>query len=133
MQNRPLYPIGIVAEILNVHPETIRIWERHGLVRPQRRQGKRYYSENDLKRLQFIQKLTEKGLNIPAISHYLLLYPCWHREGCPVCMHRVSQARCCKLCWKEENTFCQVSVTEDLCSKCEYSEKESTELTPASS
>jgi len=54
MQNRPVYPIGIVSELLNVHPETIRVWERYGVIKPKRRSGRRYYSETDLKRLRFI-------------------------------------------------------------------------------
>jgi len=55
MQNRPVYPIGIVSELLNVHPETIRVWERSSVITPKRRNGRRYYSETDLKRLRFIQ------------------------------------------------------------------------------
>lgn len=56
MQNRLLYPIGIVSELINVHPETIRVWERYGVIQPGRRGGKRFYSENDLARLRFIQR-----------------------------------------------------------------------------
>ena len=64
MNNLPVFPMGIVSELLNVHPETIRVWERYGVVKPQRRSGKRFYSEDDLKRLRFIQKLTGEGLNL---------------------------------------------------------------------
>jgi len=120
MHNRPLYPIGIVAELLNVHPETVRVWERHGVVQPQRRNGKRFYSDNDLKRLHFIQRLIEEGLNLPAISHFLRLYPCWRQEDCPVCMQRSERIGCAKPCWKEEGTYCQVSVNEDMCANCEF-------------
>jgi len=123
MHNRPLYPIGIVSELLNVHPETIRVWERHGVIQPQRRNGKRYYSDNDLKRLRFIQGLMEEGLNIPAITHYLKLYPCWYKSSCPVCMHHSERIGCAKPCWKEGGTYCQASATEDLCSKCEFHEQ----------
>lgn len=48
MQNQPVYPIDIVSELLNVHPETVRVWERYGIIQPQRRGGKRFYSEADL-------------------------------------------------------------------------------------
>ncbi|GAI66979.1 unnamed protein product, partial [marine sediment metagenome] len=53
MGNRPVYPIGIVSELLDVHPETIRVWERYGVIHPYRRNGKRFYSDNDLERLRF--------------------------------------------------------------------------------
>ncbi len=124
MQNRPVYPIGIVSELLNAHRETLRVWERHGIIRPQRRKGKRFYSDNDLKRLQFIQRLQKKGLTLPAISYFLQLYPCWHKDDCPVCMRRSKYAGCSKLCWKEEGTCCLVSFNEDLCASCQYRRQE---------
>lgn len=120
MHNRPVYPIGVVSELLDVHPETIRVWERYGVVQPLRRSGKRFYSENDLKRLRFIQRLAGQGLNLPAVCHYLQLYPCWQMDDCPGCMHRSEHIRCTKPCWKDERTYCQVSGNEDTCSNCEF-------------
>lgn len=119
MQSRPVYPIGIVAELLSVHPETIRVWERHGLVQPQRRGGKRFYSENDLKRLRFVQGLIGQELNLPSIRYFLRVYPCWQLDDCPTCMHRSEVVWCAKPCWKEEGTYCLVSA-QDSCSKCEF-------------
>lgn len=119
-ENQPVYPMGIVSELLNEHPETIRVWERHNLIKPQRRSGKRFYSEDDVKRLRFIKRLMDKGLNIPSISYYLLLYPCWQRDDCPVCMRRTERSGCAKPCWKAEGTYCLVSITEDMCARCEY-------------
>lgn len=125
--NRPVYPIGVVAELLNVHPETIRTWERAGVVRPpQRRSGKRFYSDEDLQRLRFIQGLVEGGLNLPAIRHYLRLYPCWFKDGCPGCVHRSKQAVCGKPCWKEAGFYCHLSpeaVSRDMCRNCEYRDR----------
>jgi len=130
MQNRPVYPIGVVSELLNVHPETIRVWERYGVIRPRRRSGKRFYSENDLKRLRFIQRLIAEALNLPAIRHYLRLYPCWQLDDCPACMHASKLLVCGKPCWKEDGTYCQVSGDEDTCSNCEFRrEKEQDEAT----
>ena len=120
MQNRPLYPIGIVSELLGVHPETIRVWERNGVIQPGRRSGKRYYSENDLARLRFVQRLTNERLNLPAIRHYLKLYPCWQMDECPHCMHRTEDVSCTKPCWKEEGVYCQASANEDTCRDCEF-------------
>jgi len=124
MTDRPLYTIGIIAELLNVHRETIRAWERYGLVQPNRRSGKRFYSDNDLKRLQFVHRLTQEGLNLPAICHYLQLYPCWQIGDCPGCMHRSQDISCAKPCWKEEGTYCQVYGNVDTCLNCEYRNQE---------
>ena len=100
---KPVYPIGVVADLLGVHPETIRVWERSGVIEPpERRSGKRFYSDEDLKRLQFVQKLISEGLNLPAINHYLQLYPCWTMHDCPGCMRRTQNAGCAKPCWRED-------------------------------
>ncbi len=120
MKELPVFPIGVVSDILKVHPETIRVWERYGVIKPQRRSGKRFYSENDLKRLQFIQKLITEDLNLPAIRYYLRLYPCWQFDGCPACMHSTKLDVCTKPCWKEEGMYCQVYGIEETCSNCEF-------------
>jgi len=54
---KAVYPIGIVAELLNIHPRTLRIYEREGLIKPARRSGKRFFSNNDLKWLKCLRKL----------------------------------------------------------------------------
>ena len=119
-QDRPLYPIGVVSELLDVHPETIRTWERSGVVRPpQRRSGKRFYSENDLKQLQFIQRLTTEGLTLRAVHYYLRLYPCWSTEYCAGCIHNKSdQDNGAKPCWQEPDTYCEVAGGVDPCANC---------------
>ena len=121
MPNRPRYTIGIISEFVDVHPETIRIWERHGLIGPARRSGKRFYSENDLKRLLFIKKVKEDGLNIPAIKHHLKLYPCWfcRSDQCPNCGDRPKSPNCIKPCWKEDGC-CQATNDSETCLKCEF-------------
>ena len=58
---RPVYPIGIVAEMLGVHPRTLRTYEQEGLIRPSRRGGKRFYSEIDL-----------RWVKMPAKAHELM-------------------------------------------------------------
>jgi MerR family transcriptional regulator/heat shock protein HspR len=121
MQNRPLYTIGVVADMFQVHPETLRVWERYGLVTPYRRNGQRLYTDQDLKRLGFVQELINKGLNLAGVTHYLGLYPCWLHDDCPKCMRRSTREGCAKPCWKEKGSFCQVSVEEpDMCEKCDY-------------
>lgn len=125
MENRAVYPIGVVSELLNIHPETIRVWERYGVIRPARRGRRRYYSENDIRRLQFIQRLIREGLNLPAARYHLRFYPCWHLpDACPSCMHRTDRIGCAKPCWKAEGTYCMVSASEDMCASCQFSKKD---------
>ncbi|MGW8208746.1 MAG: MerR family transcriptional regulator [Syntrophobacteria bacterium] len=80
---KALYPIGIVAELLNIHPRTLRIYEREGLIKPARRSGKRFFSNNDLKWLRCLRKLIhEDGLNIAGIKKLLTLATCWEIRQC---------------------------------------------------
>ena len=120
VRNRPLYAIGVVSELLDVHPETIRTWERSGVVQPpQRRSGKRCYSEIDLMRLEFIRRLTEEGLTLPAIRYHLRLYPCWEINDCIGSMCGSSQSSFAKPCWKNASTYCQATSDENLCVNCQ--------------
>lgn len=119
IRNRPLYAIGVVSELLDVHPETIRTWERSGLVRPpKRRSGRRTYSEDDFKRLEFIQRLTGEGLTVRAILYYLKLYPCWKINDCVECINSSNQTGFTKPCWKEPGSYCRASSNENLCVDC---------------
>lgn len=65
-QEQAVYVISVAAEIAGVHPQTLRIYERKGLVRPQRTTGNtRRYSASDIERLRRIQDLTrEQGVNL---------------------------------------------------------------------
>jgi len=120
VRNRPLYAIGVVSELVGVHPETIRTWERSGVVQPpQRRSGKRCYSEIDLRRLEFIRRLTEEGLTLPAIRYHLRLYPCWEVDDCPGSVCRSDQSSFAKPCWREATIYCQASSNQKLCVDCQ--------------
>lgn len=72
---RPRYMISIAAELVGMHPQTLRIYEAKGLVRPGRTRGNtRLYSEADLERLREIQRLTtELGLNLAGVERVLAL------------------------------------------------------------
>jgi MerR family transcriptional regulator/heat shock protein HspR len=74
-QSRPRYMISVAAEIVGMHPQTLRIYEQKGLVRPRRTAGNtRLYSELDLERLRLIQRLTtELGLNLAGVEIVLRL------------------------------------------------------------
>jgi MerR family transcriptional regulator/heat shock protein HspR len=75
MDDRPRYMISVAAEIVGMHPQTLRIYEQKGLVRPRRTPGNtRLYSEHDLERLRLIQGLTtEYGLNLAGVEAVLRL------------------------------------------------------------
>ena len=73
IDDRPRYMISVAAELVGMHPQTLRMYEQKGLVRPQRTAGNtRLYSEADLERLRLIQRLTgELGLNLAGVEAVL--------------------------------------------------------------
>jgi MerR family transcriptional regulator/heat shock protein HspR len=75
MPDRPRYMISVAAELVGMHPQTLRMYEARGLVRPSRTPGgTRLYSDNDLERLRLIQRLTtELRLNLAGVEHVLRL------------------------------------------------------------
>ena len=75
MDDKPLYMISVAADLVGMHPQTLRIYENKGLVRPQRTPGgTRLYSEDDIERLRIIQRLTtEVGLNLVGVELVLRL------------------------------------------------------------
>ncbi|MDX6514328.1 MAG: MerR family transcriptional regulator, heat shock protein HspR [Gaiellaceae bacterium] len=75
MDDRPRYMISVAADLVGMHPQTLRMYEQKGLVQPGRTAGNtRLYSERDLERLRLIQRLTtELGLNLAGVEHVLRL------------------------------------------------------------
>ena len=75
MDDHPRYMISVAAELVGMHPQTLRIYEQKGLVRPKRTAGNtRLYSELDIERLRLIQQLTtEVGLNLAGVERVLHL------------------------------------------------------------
>jgi MerR family transcriptional regulator/heat shock protein HspR len=74
-RTHPRYMISVAADLVGMHPQTLRIYEAKGLVRPRRTPGNtRLYSEADLDRLRLIQRLTtELGLNLAGVETVLRL------------------------------------------------------------
>lgn len=67
-----IYLIGIAAEMAGMHPQTLRVYERRGLVRPGRSAGNtRLYSDADVALLRRIQELSEAGLNLAGIERVM--------------------------------------------------------------
>jgi MerR family transcriptional regulator, heat shock protein HspR len=75
MDDKGRYMISVAADLVGMHPQTLRIYEQKGLVRPQRTAGNtRLYSESDLDRLRLVQRLTsELGLNLAGVEQVLRL------------------------------------------------------------
>ena len=71
--DRAVYMISVAAELAGVHPQTLRIYERKGLVRPKRTQGNtRRYSDADVELLRWIQALTQdEGINLAGVKHIM--------------------------------------------------------------
>ena len=73
--DKPIFTLSVAAEILHLHPRTLRIYEEQDLVIPTRTQtNRRRYSQNDIKKFQFIQYLTrERGVNLSGVRIILAL------------------------------------------------------------
>jgi MerR family transcriptional regulator/heat shock protein HspR len=73
-RSRAVYVISVAAELAGVHPQTLRVYERKGLLDPSRTQGgSRRFSEDDLARLRHIQVLTNAGLNLEGVKRVMQL------------------------------------------------------------
>ena len=73
-RRRPVYVISVAAELVGVHPQTLRVYERKGLLDPIRTTGgSRRFSDEDLARLRRIQELTTAGLNLEGVRRVLEL------------------------------------------------------------
>ncbi len=68
-KKRPLFMIGVVCEMFHIHPQTLRLYEREGLLHPQRVGGARLYSQEDVERIRMILNLTkELGVNRAGVD-----------------------------------------------------------------
>ena len=73
-RNRAVYVISVAAELAGMHPQTLRIYERKGLLEPARTQGgSRRYSDRDIAQLQRIQELTNEGVSLVGVGKIIEL------------------------------------------------------------
>ena len=73
-RTKAVYVISVAAELAGMHPQTLRIYERRGLVTPARTQGgNRRYSDHDIEVLQRIAELTDEGMNLEGIRRVMAL------------------------------------------------------------
>ena len=80
----PVYSIGVAAQLVNVHPRTLRIYEDEGLVKPARSGNRRIFSQNDITWISCVRKMIhDEGISIPGIKKLLRYAPCWEITDCP--------------------------------------------------
>lgn len=116
-ENLPAYPMGVAANLLNVHPRTLRIYEAEGLIKPHRQGGKRFFSQRDLAWIQCLRKLIhEENISIEGVKRLLEVVPCWKIKGCT----EETRQNCLaikgiqKKCWEFATKSCEKS-----CKHCE--------------
>jgi MerR family transcriptional regulator, heat shock protein HspR len=74
VDNMGLYVMSIAADLMGLHPSTLRLWERRGLIAPSRTPGgTRLYSDADLHRMRRIAELAQDGVNLEGIRRILTL------------------------------------------------------------
>lgn len=116
----PLYPIGVVADLVGITSQSLRLYERHGLIHPARRGKDRYYSENDLRWLRCLRDLIhKKKISIEGIKRLLEYAPCWDINECPKevrekCLAYIDKS---KPCWELNSLICQRNSGK-LCKDC---------------
>ncbi len=73
-RDRALYVISVAAELAGIHPQTLRIYDRRGLVQPARTGGgSRRYSDADVEKLRRVHELTSEGMNLDGVERVLAL------------------------------------------------------------
>lgn len=116
----PLYPIGIVAELIGTTDQTLRLYEKHGLITPARRNKNRYYSENDIKWLRCVRELIhKKKISIEGIKKLLEYAPCWEITMCSEdtrsqCSAYIDKT---KPCWELNRMICN-QENGKICEDC---------------
>ncbi len=120
-KNLPLYTINIVAELLGTTKQTLRLYEKHGLIKPSKRNSHRYFSENDIQWLQCLRGLIHnKKISIEGIKRLLGYAPCWKIANCP----EEVKSRCTasientKPCWELKKMRCKRDANIKLCENC---------------
>jgi MerR family transcriptional regulator/heat shock protein HspR len=83
-EKKAIFTIGVAAQMLDVHPRTLRIYEQEGLIKPMRRGKWRYYTMNDVKWIECLREMIhEHGISIAAVKKLLQYTPCWNITDCP--------------------------------------------------
>lgn len=92
-KDKPIYTIGIAADLLGVCQATLRIWEKKGLIKPKRIGKDRYFSKNDISKLEHIKKILQKHkVNIEGVKKLIRLVPCWKIKKCSLSIRNKCEA-----------------------------------------
>ncbi len=124
----PIMSIGLAAEKLGISPETLRLYEREGLILPYKTPtNRRLYSHKDLEWVTcFRKQITENGLNLAGVRVLLALITCWEikpcsqteRQNCPVFMDGE------RVCWLTDDcAIAECNQGIEYCRKCEVYRK----------
>jgi MerR family transcriptional regulator, heat shock protein HspR len=82
-KDAPLYTMGIAAKLVGTTAQTLRLYEKHGLILPARERRNRLYTENNITWLRCIRELIHtKKISIEGIKKLLEYAPCWEIKGC---------------------------------------------------
>ena len=102
----PIYPIGVAARLLNVHPRTLRIYEQEGLIKPSLVGKRRMFSADDIQWITCLRTfIHEEGISIPGLKKLLDYVPCWEVAGCPA---EINQRCGARIDWTVPRTLHQV-------------------------
>lgn len=116
----PLYTIGVVSELLGTTSQTLRSYEKHGLVTPTRKNKNRFYSENDIKWIFCLRELIhKKRISIEGVKRLLGYAPCWEIKSCPEDEKEKCSAykQQMKPCWELNRRICRQSEV-NRCEDC---------------
>jgi MerR family transcriptional regulator, heat shock protein HspR len=114
----PLFPIGVVAELLNVTDQTLRVYEKNGLITPLRRNKDRYYSANDIVWLKCLRRfLKEEGLNLKGIEKLMKFVPCYEISPCEDCCECTAYLKRSIPCW--ESAAKHSPSSQQFCPHCD--------------
>ena len=123
--SRAVFRIGAVAELLSVHPRTLRLYEERGLIVPARKRGQRCFSQNDIRWLRCLRRLVhEEGFSLEAVRRLLDFAPCWELRDCPQEVRdgcEAAQDRRLR-CWQIRDRVCRDGDTS--CERCEVYERD---------
>jgi MerR family transcriptional regulator/heat shock protein HspR len=120
-KNMPLYTIGVVSELVGTTNQTLRLYEKHGLIKPARKNKNRFYSENDIQWLLCVRDLIhKKKISIEGIKKLLNYAPCWEITSCPEetknkCLAFIDKVKPCwefsrKICSRDSGKMCDDCV-----------------------
>ena len=115
LDTRPLYSISIASELLDVHQQTLRIYEDKGLLIPARRNTRRFYSNQDLTWIRIARYLLhERRVCLTGLRRMLGLIPCWEILGCA---SDVKEA-CPRSRQRSNPCWVIASRVDEMCYKC---------------